>query len=298
MEKLKTYTQEELNEILENHKKWLIDNNQGNRAYLSGADLRGANLIGAYLSGADLRGANLIGADFYEADLYEADLREAYLNEADLRRANLSRANLIGVDLSEADLRRANLYEADLSGADLRGADLREVDLRRANLRGVDLSEADLREADLRRANLYEADLRRANLYEADLKEAYLRRADLREAKNIPFIPMACPDEGEFIGWKKAYIENHKALVKLKILEDSKRSSATGRKCRTDKAFVLSIIDLKENKECSEAISDYDNDFKYTVGEIVSVPNFDDNRFNECAPGIHFFINKEEALNY
>lgn len=218
MEAFKTYTQEELNEILENHKKWLKNNNQGNRA--------------------NLRRVNLIGMDLKEGYLYGADLT------------------------------RANLYEADLS-------------------------KADLSRTDLTRANLYGADLKGAILIEADL-----RGADLRGAKNVPFIPMACPDEGEFIGWKKSYIENHQALVKLKILEDSKRSSATGRKCRTDKALVLSIFDLREEKECSEAISFYDNDFKYTVGEIVSVPDFDDDRFNECAPGIHFFINKEEALNY
>ena len=233
MKDLKTYTQEELNEILENHKKWLKGNNQGNRA----------NLIGADLSGADLKGADLTRANLYEADLSKADL-----SRTDLTRANLCRADLIGADLSGADLYGAILIEADLRGADLR--------------------------------------------------EAYLMGADLRGAKNVPFIPMACPDEGEFIGWKKAHVGKHEVLVKLKILEDSKRSSATGRKCRTDKALVLSIIDLKENKECSEAISYYDNHFKYTVGEIVSVPDFDDDRFNECAPGIHFFINKEEALNY
>ena len=26
--------------------------------------------------------------------------------------------------------------------------------------------------------------------------------------------------------------------------------------------------------------------------------NFDDDRWRECAPGIHFFMNKENALNY
>ena len=56
----------ELNSILENHKLFL-QNNSGERAYLSmaylsGADLSMANLRGAYLSEADLRGAKLSGA--------------------------------------------------------------------------------------------------------------------------------------------------------------------------------------------------------------------------------------------
>lgn len=54
-------TQEELNVILENHKKWL-QRIGGERANLSGANLCGADLRGANLRGAYLRGANLCGA--------------------------------------------------------------------------------------------------------------------------------------------------------------------------------------------------------------------------------------------
>ena len=44
--------------------------------------------------------------------------------------------------------------------------------------------------------------------------------------------------------------------------------------------------------------SNYDSSFAYRVGEIVSVDNFDTNRWNECAPGIHFFITRQEAVDY
>ncbi|HHH6960330.1 TPA: pentapeptide repeat-containing protein [Listeria monocytogenes] len=50
--------QEELDIILENHGKWLR-NEGGDRADLTGADLRHTNLTNAVLSGADLRHANL-----------------------------------------------------------------------------------------------------------------------------------------------------------------------------------------------------------------------------------------------
>ncbi|MBQ6482732.1 MAG: pentapeptide repeat-containing protein [Anaerolineaceae bacterium] len=155
---------------------------------------------------------------------------------------------------------RANLYEA--------------------NLRGADLSEANLSGADLRGADLRGANLRRANLY---------------RAKNIPYIPYACPDFGAFIGWKKA--SGH--IVCLEIQENAKRLSATGRKCRCNKAKVLSITNL-DGTECdlTEVASDYDNSFVYRIGEMVTVKDFDEDRWNECSTGIHFFICRQEAVEY
>ncbi len=57
-------TQNELDKILKNHKKWLAGEDGG-----SGADLQAANLRGADLWGADLWGANLRGADFRGANI-------------------------------------------------------------------------------------------------------------------------------------------------------------------------------------------------------------------------------------
>ena len=86
-------------------------------------------------------------------------------------------------------------------------------------------------------------------------------------------------------------------IVELEICEDAKRSSATTRKCRCDKAKVLSIVS-PDGISAKKAVSEFDLDFVYRVGEIVSVPDFDDNRWNECAPGIHFFITRQEAVDY
>ena len=61
--------QEELQEILEAHGKWMNGEYGGARANLSGANLRRANLSGANLIGANLRGANLIGANLRRANL-------------------------------------------------------------------------------------------------------------------------------------------------------------------------------------------------------------------------------------
>ena len=160
----------------------------------------------------------------------------------------------------------------------------------KANLYGADLRGADLRDADLRGA-----DLRDANLCNANLRGAYLRGAYLRGAKNLPFIPYVCPDTGSFIGYKKA----SNMIIKLEITEDAKRVSATSRKCRCNKAKVLGIYDYECNLlEDKEVASDRDKDFIYRVGEIVEVENFDEDRWNECSTGIHFFINFQEAVKY
>ena len=236
----------------------------------------------AIKSEANLRRANLCGADLCGADLCGADLYGA-----DLRRANLRRADLCGADLCGADLCRADLY-----GADLRGADLYEANLRRANLYGANLRRANLRGADLCGADLCGADLCGADLYGADLRRANLRGADLCEAKGAY---MACPTDGSFIGWKKA----SGYVVKLQIPEDARRSSAGGEKCRCDKAYVAEIQNADGTKADIEAIhSNHDNNFVYTVGATVEVPNFDDCRWNECAPGIHLFIDRRAAVEY
>ena len=210
---------------------------------------------------------------------------------ADLSVGNLYGANLRGADLREATLRGVILREANLMGADLRG-----VDLFYADLRGVDLFYGNLREAELRGANLMGADLSGADLsgadlIETDLRRANLRGANLRGADGIPAI--CCPEEGSFIGFKKA----GDYIVKLLILDDAKRSSATSRKCRCSKAKVLSITELDGSEtDVTEVESNYNSNFIYRVGEIVEVPNFDDDRWNRCAPGIHFFITRQEAV--
>ena len=78
----------DIKKILSEHLKWLKGEG-GERADLSGADLRKADLREADLCGADLRLADLRGANLSEANLREADLCGANLSEADLRGANL-----------------------------------------------------------------------------------------------------------------------------------------------------------------------------------------------------------------
>ena len=195
-----------------------------------------------------------------------------------------------GLDcLRSADLSDANLRCADLSDADLSDADLHGADLRCANLRDADLSAADLRCADLRSADLSAADLRGANLHGANLSELTVAQTSI------------LPDEGDIIGWKKAItLDGAPIIVKLLIPADAQRSNATGRKCRASTARVLDLQDKQGNSlpPDTTAYSSYDPDFTYQKGETVHVEDFDTNRWDECAPGIHFFITRIEAIEY
>ena len=182
-------------------------------------------------------------------------------------RANLRWADLRGADLRGADLRGANLYGANLYGADLYGA----------NLRGADLYGADLRGADLRGANLRGADLYGANLY---------------GAMNIPPFASAqtsITPEGQLIGWKKC---KNGLIVKLSIPTDARRSNASGRKCRAEFADVIETIGG------DVGISQHDGKTEYRVGARVTCDNWCEDRWQECAGGIHFFITREEAEDY
>ena len=256
---MRTVFKDELAEILNKHKMWLSGEVGGIRA-------------------------DLYGTDLYGTDLYRADFRWA-----DLRWANLAMA-----DLSGANLSLANLSRADMTGANLSGADLTKANLTGTNLSGVDLTDADLRSADLHEADLHWANICNANLRGANLYGANIRNANLCGVKNLN-LPIACPEKGTFTAFKKA----RGYIIELEIPDDALRSSSTTRKCRCSKAKVISITNLDGTpSDVKSVASGYNSKFIYTIGETVEVPNFDTNRWNECAPGIHFFITRQEAVDF
>ena len=253
-------TRDELNVIVEKHRKWISGERGGECAHLYGADL--------------------VGSDMRDANLSEANFRGCILDNVNLCRANLTRVGLCG-----AYLNNANLTDAKLKSADLRSAKLTNAILIDADLRGAYLSEANLSGANLSGANLY---------------GTCLVRADLSGAIGLP--PIACPEVGSFIGYKAALTvvdgDQIRCIVKLRITEDSKRSSATTRKCRCSKAEVMSITTV-DGEELGVAAYSYKHPcFIYGVGNTVEVSDFDENRWNECSTGIHFFLSRSDAVNW
>ena len=135
-----------------------------------------------------------------------------------------------------------------------------------------------------------EKDGERANLSGANLSGAKIEIGLLDK-----FFPLACPEYGAFVAWKKAGGK----VIKLMVEENAKRSSAYGRKCRCSSALCLAIENLDgTDSGLTEITSDYDSSFVYRIGEVASVDDFDEDRRNECAPGVHFFITRQEAVEY
>ena len=183
---------------------------------------------------------------------------------------------------------------ADMSGAVMRGADMRGADMRGAVMSGADMSWADMSWADMSWADMSWADMRGAVMSGADMSWADMRGVQHIESARNLFYPLTCPEKGEYTAFKKA----DEKIVELRIPADAKRLSATGRKCRADKAVVISITTLEGDPAGNEVRSDHDKSFAYRVGETVEVQNFDENRWNECAPGIHHYITREEAVRH
>lgn len=281
-----------LEEILDKHEKWLNEEEGGERAELVKVDLSDVNLSGVNLFDADLYNTDLTNADLTEANLSYANLRGANLRYANLKYANLRGADLRNADLSFVNLKIANLNKAYLSSANLCEANLKCANLINAKLRYANLSEANLICVDLTDADLTRADLSYANLMGANLQLAILDNVIYNECTS--FFALQCPEKGSFIGYKKA----RGKIVELLITEDAKRSNATTRKCRCSKAKVLSISNEENTKKYEKVHSDFDYSFIYKVGEIVEVKDFDEDRWEECSTGIHFFLTRDEAVRY
>ena len=85
--------------------------------------------------------------------------------------------------------------------------------------------------------------------------------------------------------------------MKLEIPEDARRSSATTRKCRADKARVLEIQNKDGSKaDVTEVTSERGGVYK--VGEMIYPDEWDECRWNECSNGIHFFVTRMEAEDW
>lgn len=217
-----------------------------------------------------------------------------YEKEGNTMRDTVIQAIRKGIDLGEANLSGAKLHGVDFSNVNLRNADLYGADLK-----GCFFTKACLVSAIFRKANLNKARFDGADLLNADLTDAFLVEALLDKAKNVPYYPLACPSEGAFIGWKKVVNTGPAYLIKLEIPEDARRCSAGSRKCRCDKAKVLGITRLDDpSKTIHSVVNPAYRQTEYKVNQMVFPDSFDDNRWNECSHGIHFFINKKDAENY
>ena len=143
------------------------------------------------------------------------------------------------------------------------------------------------------KADLSGAYLSGANLSGANLSGAYLFgavNAELAYALTV----IVC--EGDIVGWKKL---KDGIVAKLLIPKEARRSNAAGRKCRAEYADVLEIIGAEKGTNRDDGNTGIT--LEYIAGTRVYACNkegahtWDENRWNECSSGIHFYITRAEA---
>ena len=143
--------------------------------------------------------------------------------------------------------------------------------------------------AERNKYNLFGANLFRASLSGANLSGAKLFGASLFGVKNIPAIAIAkttIVPEGDLRVWKKC---RSGVIVHLAIPAAAKRSNASDRKCRAEFADVLDVIGA------DVGVSLHDGVTAYRKGERVTCDSWDDDRWQECGGGIHFYLTRLEA---
>lgn len=142
-----------------------------------------------------------------------------------------------------------------------------------------------------------ETSLNDCKLSDVVLQPAVVDKVEILRTKFIscPGYQSTVPD-GKIIAYKKLQAE---IIVKLTIPETARRIGRVGGKCRADKAIVESFYNCDGTEiTMTCGFSCWDESFKYEKGKVVVPSGFDENRWNECGQGIHFFLTFEEARNY
>lgn len=247
--------------------------------------------------------------DFSNVTFEDPQLESCWIQNTKFKCAKFRDGTYTGARFEDCDLTWAKFINSVVKDAafghtDFSNATLGDVIFKDCVFRDVIFANVDL--SDCTFINCYFIECKFVNTIGAkvgtfvdDSQFLYIQRTDM------PYIPMACPDEGAFFGYKKVRVINrygqYPGIAKLYIPEEAARSSSTGRKCRCQFARVMSIegaTSSTKTETFEEAVSYFDETFHYHVGSMVYPDSWDEDRWNECSNGIHFFMNRQEAIDY
>lgn len=261
--------------LMRNNKKrswrkhhFLFDDLQ--HASLTGADLRGCTFECCRLDGANFVGAQLQGAKFLDCSGFRVNFTDAEMQECCIDNTELTdeRDELGTSAFSHCLFDYVRFNKADLQHAVFRSCDMSGASLHRAKV-GTDI-------------------LKRFNC------------TKLTGAIGIPkAITAAVPvlPEGVFRGWKRCADGR---IVELQIPANAMRSAGLSRKIRAEAALTVSILS-PAFKWCKNAVSQRNtggSDCQYRVGFFTTADKWDNDPWNVCTHGIHFFLTREEAVAY
>lgn len=286
--------------------------------YFQDCAFNNCSFINCNLKNTNWRGVNMDNVTFRESKLIGSAFSSPHIVASYFKHCSL-RNTLF---------KNFNFYDVNFSGSILYDAVFRNGYFINSRMHPIKIIEADLGELEYvtepyKNASFYDIDF--INSWFGNINfnrfstmwHCYFNRVTFNSScKNIPYIPMTCPEEGSFIAYKKVlkrpilgyngtcdWFENNKnvMIAVLEIPADAKRSSGAGtRKCRCNKAKVLRFEDLDGNvlTDITDGYSYYNKRSIYHVGKYVTEENFDEDRWKTCSRGIHFFMNRQEAINY
>lgn len=278
-------SQEELDDIIAKHEKWLRKEPDGEQARLSGFMFDGLDIRYCDMSNSIIKNCYFKRCDITCSWLQGSDLIESVFKFCSLSQLTLSKCSMCGIVAVFSDFDHCIFDASDMTSGVFAKCSLSSGSFLRSNLSFTKFLECHINLCVFVDSDMSSSKFQLCNII----------NISVNNVENFPHIPMTCPETGSFMAWKRAGVY----IVKLLIPEDARRSSATGRKCRCDKAFVVAIEDIDGTPSIMQKVtSDYDENFIYRVGETVTEPKFCDNRFRECASGIHFFMTRQEAVEY
>lgn len=211
----------------------------------------------------------------------------------DFARLAMKHADFSGCDLRNCDFSWADLEGCRFDGALLDDSALDHTLLSRGSFRGASLRRVGLEGANLRWCDFTNAHAEGANFYTAVME--YTVNDGIVIDDSTRWYRMHCPETGAFVAYKKCF---DMRLVQLLVPADARRVSPTSPWGRCDKAKVLSIWSFDGKERFDEASSLQTDNFVYPVGQWVTEPRFNPDRWLESAPGIYFWMTRQEAFDY
>lgn len=200
---------------------------------------------------------------------------------------------------------------SNLTGTEFTNVSFEHVVFTENNMRSVVYFKSQLKSVKMNKCVMFESGFLETSFEDVTIYKSNLDDSSVKESNfdNIRLIRnsgtlLNCPVEGSFIGFKGLCSKNRRNLLicKLEIPMDAKRSNAFGRKCRCSKAKVLKILAMDDEYNFTipveKGFSLHESGFEYKVGEMVYPDSFDDDRWIECSNGIHFFMTKQETIDY
>lgn len=215
------------------------------------------------------------------------------LSHIRIKDTDFSASNFTNCNLSNSYFRNCNFEYRYFTDCDLSNSYFYRCNCDDASFNNCNLTNANLTDTSLISASFSYSDLQDTSLSPHLMFDSYLVNAK-NISNSLAAKLLVCPETGCFRGYKQL---RDNCIALLEIPASAKRSSATTRKCRASKAKVLKIWDADGNLIQSQC-SRWDYKFIYEVGKTVEVKDFDENRWNECSTGIHFFMTKQEAIDY